>query len=293
MKQPEASGHGKSRLVCLRARRTWVRHSVAVLAAAVLVGSGVLLVRGTVAALDLAAAARVSPDGTPAPYPLQTQPPYTVALDPGHGGMDTGAEALRIEVDVCEATVDALYGLLEADPNYTPVRTRANGEDRSTSERAQTASDARASLLLSVHANCDESTRQSHGFECYPTPPGRTYSQESLRFAQCVVFRMAAAGHRLRGESGIHYAYYSGSSKHMVEASDTTVRTQKSFGMVEKPLCPALLAEQCFLSNYSDTEAWASPEGCVRAAQVYYRAICDYFGTVPLLTNETQLPAPQ
>ena len=65
------------------------------------------------------------------PYLLQTQPPYTVALDAGHGGFDTGAEAIIKELEVCEQTVNALYTLLEQDSNYAPVRTRPNGEDRS------------------------------------------------------------------------------------------------------------------------------------------------------------------
>ena len=104
------------------------------------------------------------------PYLLQTQPPYTVALDAGHGGFDTGAEAIIKELEVCEQTVNALYTLLEQDSNYAPVRTRPNGEDRSIKERAQAATDAGASLLLSVHANSDEITGQSHGFECGPTP---------------------------------------------------------------------------------------------------------------------------
>ena len=191
------------------------------------------------------------------PYLLQTQPPYTVALDAGHGGFDTGAEAIIKELEVCEQTVNALYTLLEQDSNYAPVRTRPNfGEDRSIKERAQAATDAGASLLLSVHANSDESTGQSHAFECFPTPPGRTYSEESMRFAQCIAQKMGGAGHRLRGENGIRFAYYNGKSKRIVDSTDTKIREQKSFGIVERPYCPAVLVEQCFLTNYSDVENW-------------------------------------
>lgn len=214
-------------------------------------------------------------------YPLQTAPPYTVALDAGHGGMDSGAEALVEEVDVCERTVDDLFALLAADPNYRPVRTRQNGEDRSTSDRALTAIENRASLLLSIHANCD-STRQSHGFECFPTPPGRVYSAQALRFAQCLTSGMSAAGHRLHGEKGIRFVYYRGHSKKVVPGTDTRVRSLRSFGIVEKPACPAVLIEQCFLTNYNDVEQWASEAGCARAARVYYEAICTYFGTAAL-----------
>lgn len=208
--------------------------------------------------------------------------PYVVALDAGHGGFDTGANALVQELNVCEQTVDLLYALLEADPNYAPLRTRPNGEDRSTKDRAEAANDGGAQLLLSIHANSDESTQQSHGFECFPTPPGRRYSEESMRFALCIAERMGAAGHRLRGGNGVRFAYYNGKQKQIVDSTDDKARTQKSFGIVERPNCPAVLAEQCFLTNYSDVEQWTGEAGCARAARIYYEAICAYFGTQPL-----------
>ena len=71
-------------------------------------------------------------------------------------------------------------------------------------------------------------------------------------------------------------------AKKIVDSSDTRVREENSFGILEKAPCPAVLAEQCFLSNSSDYEAWATPQGCQRAARVYYEAICRYFGTQPI-----------
>lgn len=220
--------------------------------------------------------------GTPRPAPpAESIPAHIVALDPGHGGTDSGANALVKEITVCERTVDLLYALLEADENYLPVRTRPNGEDKAIRERAAAATAAHAEVLVSVHANCDTSTRQSHGFECFPTPPGRKYSEASMRLAQCIAEGMGAAGHRLRGETGIRFAYYSGKRKHIVDSTDTKVREQKSFGIVEQPDCPAVLVEQCFLTNYKDVEEWADEEGCAKAARVYYEAICAFFGTEP------------
>ena len=40
--------------------------------------------------------------------------------------------------------------------------------------------------------------------------------------------------------------------------------------------CPAVLAEQCFITNASDVESFGTEEGCKRAAEAYYRAICGY-----------------
>ncbi len=246
----------------MRARRgVYSLHSTRarVLCVAALCGAGLLLAACMrAAALEPAGFSAAQRGLVPGPGASE---PYVVALDAGHGGFDTGANALVQELGVCEQTVDVLYALLEADPNYTPLRTRPNGEDRSIKERAQAADDGGAQLLLSIHANSDESTHQSHGFECFPTPPGRRHSEEAMRFALCIAQRMGQAGHRLRGGNGVRFAYYSGKHKQIVDSTEDRPRTQKSFGIVEQ---------------------WTGEAGCARAARVYYDAICAYFGTQPL-----------
>ena len=211
-------------------------------------------------------------------YPLLQQPPYTIALDAGHGGLDTGASYGRLEeVLICENTVDELFSLLEQNSNFKPIRTRENGQGCPISKRAEKVIAEKASLLLSIHMNLDVSNTQSHGFECFPLPPGRKWSQQSLQFAQYIAEEMGKEGHRLRGSNGVRFAYYSGKRKLIVDAEDTKERTLKSFGILEQVSCPAVLAEQCFLSNANDRKTWADEQGCKKAAEVYYRAICRYF----------------
>ena len=215
-------------------------------------------------------------------YPLQQTPPYTVALDAGHGGFDTGAGCGNLhEVDICEKTVDKLFTLLENNPSFCPVKTRENGEGCSISDRAKKAGEEKASLLLSIHMNYDPSTSQSHGFECFPLPPGRTWSDKSMEIAHWIAEGMGNEGHRLRGNNGIRFAYYSGKRKIIVDAEDNKERTLKSFGILEQVACPAVLVEQCFISNANDRKNWTTEEGCQKAANVYYTAICQYFRVDP------------
>lgn len=207
-----------------------------------------------------------------------TRPPYVIAIDPGHGGMDTGAQAIVEEYEVIDATSAYLYQLLENDPDFIPILTRTD-TDPESSARAETANNACASLLISIHANSD-SHRSSKGFECFPQPPGRAYHSQSLHFAQLIVEQMRAAGHTIRGDenkTGIKYAYYYGDTKKIVDSADSKVRSRKSFGILEKTNCPAVLAEQCFITNYSDVENWATDAGCHKAAQLYYAAIKQFF----------------
>ncbi len=208
-------------------------------------------------------------------------PPYIIAIDPGHGGMDTGAQAIVEEYQVIDTTADYLYDLLAADENFIPVFTRTD-TDPDSAERANIANEAKAQLLISIHANSD-SHQSSKGFECFPTPPGRTHHRQSFEFAQIVVENMRNAGHTIRGDeykTGIKYAYYYGKEKRIVDSSDSKVRSRKSFGVLEKVNCPRILVEQCFITNHTDVESWGTEQGCKTAAQIYYDSIKKYFGEI-------------
>ena len=120
------------------------------------------------------------------------------------------------------------------------------------------------------------------GFECYPAVPGRAYHQESYYFAKQLAGAMQAAGASLRGRGGIRYIYYQGEVKQLVESSHKEVRVERSFTILEDVNCPAVLAEQCFVTSDTDVARFGSEDGCKRTARAYYEAICAYFETTPL-----------
>lgn len=64
-----------------------------------------------------------------------------------------------------------------------------------------------------------------------------------------------------------------------------TVRPERSFTLLEDVDCPAVLAEQCFVTNAEDVERFGSEESCKAVARIYYEVICAYFGTEPLPTE--------
>lgn len=66
-----------------------------------------------------------------------------------------------------------------------------------------------------------------------------------------------------------------------MESTHTEIREERSFTLLEDVNCPAVLAEQCFVTNEADAARFGSEEGCKKAARIYYEAICEYFGTQP------------
>ena len=210
-------------------------------------------------------------------------PPYRVAVDAGHGGSDPGAQGIVNEAQMNAQTAQALVDWLDADPNYISLSTRDSYDTTAKpSERAAYANALAPQLLLSVHGNSAPEGSDASGFECYPTVPGRTWHRESFYFAERLAERMQAAGAHLRGKGGIRYIYYEGENKRLVESSHTEVRDERSFTILEDVNCPAVLAEQCFVTSEADVAQFGDEEGCQRVARIYYEAICAYFGTQPL-----------
>ena len=216
--------------------------------------------------------------------PQVGDPPYRVAIDAGHGGSDPGARGVVEEKDVTAETASALLQWLEQDSNYIPLQTRESFDATATpAERAAAAMAQAPQLLLSVHANSAANGSTAAGFECYPSVPGRTWHAESFYFARLLASGMQAAGASLRGRGGVRYIYYlENDQKQLVESTHTEVRAERSFTLLEDVDCPAVLAEQCFVTSAEDVERFGSEEGCRKVARIYYEAICAYFGTQPL-----------
>ncbi len=177
-------------------------------------------------------------------------PPYRVCIDAGHGGSDPGARGVVEEKEMTAQTSEALLALLEADPNYIPLRSRESYDvTAKPSERAEAINAKSPQLLLSIHGNSAPEGSAAAGFECYPSVPGRTWHRESYYFAQQLAQGMQAAGAKLRGHGGIRYIYYQGEVKQLVGSTHTEVRDERSFTLLEDVNCPAVLAEQCFVTS--------------------------------------------
>ena len=185
--------------------------------------------------------------------PTIGEPPYRIVIDAGHGGSDPGARGVVQESEMTAATAEALNAWLERDPNYIPLTTRESYDSTAKpAERAAAANAQVPDLLLSIHGNSAPEGSSAAGFECYPAVPGRAYHQESYYFAKQLAGAMQAAGASLRGRGGIRYIYYQGEVKQLVESSHKEVRVERSFTILEDVNCPAVLAEQCFVTSDTD-----------------------------------------
>lgn len=207
-----------------------------------------------------------------------------IAIDPGHGGTDPGSEGNGLwEYEMTWQVANELVNLLEQDGRYAPVLTITEEESQNSdmprvepAERAQRANDAGAALLFSIHGNSDPSGTAS-GFECYAIPPGQQYHDESVALARLTAQKITQTGQPLRGQDGVRYIYFDTYDNRMVyESSDETPRNEPTFRLLADADCPAVLVEQCFLTNPQDAARLATPSGTKQAAKAYYEAICEW-----------------
>ena len=76
----------------------------------------------------------------------------------------------------------------------------------------------------------------------------------------------------------MRYLYFDANNAPVVaESSDTTVRSDPTFTVLEDCGCPAVLVEEGFITNAGDVALVATDAACEAAAQAYYECILTYF----------------
>lgn len=190
--------------------------------------------------------------------------PFVVALDPGHGGSNSGCAAFdghAREKDVTLAMAQELQAtLLRRLPHATVVLTRSGDETVALAERVERANAARADLLISLHANAS-STGPQTGFETYildarlaerdaalTARAGETPSGDPARAHAAAMLReLALLGHRARA-AGFARRVQQEQAERFPERLDRGVK-QGTFDVLLGARMPAVLFEAGFLDH--------------------------------------------
>ncbi|TPV93902.1 MAG: N-acetylmuramoyl-L-alanine amidase [Myxococcales bacterium FL481] len=109
--------------------------------------------------------------GQPAPRPV-TGRRFVVALDPGHGGSNTGCHGHRVEEKelTLRLAIELRDELARRLPRAQVVLTRVGDDTMTLAERTATANRVGADVLLSIHANASMAHDQT-GFETFVLAP--------------------------------------------------------------------------------------------------------------------------
>ena len=203
-----------------------------------------------------------SPDGVSTYAERSARNVGVIALDAGHGGVDSGAQGNgKSEADLTWKIMTACKNKLEAYGFKVVLAREQSGYYPSNDYlyRVQRCIDQGAQAFVSFHINSGSSG--AHGAEVYaPTANGTDYTQVSVELANKVMNNLAAMGLTYRGvfqmEVGDEFA---------------VIRCAREQGI------PGILIEHGFISNYGDVANFFSDDGCRRLGEADAAAIIAQF----------------
>ena len=218
----------------------------------------------------------------------------TVVIDPGHGGMETGAQGKfgNLEKDITLAVGLKLKALVERNMGFEVVLTRDRDMDVSIENRSATANNHKAGLFISIHANgavqkkaagsetfflslnaTDEETRRLAYLENNGTELQSRIDPSSDDDLMMILWDMAQT------------AYIKQSSRlaGLVQEELDAMLGLRNRGIKQAPFkiltgvaCPAILVEAAFISNPDEEQKLASDAFQTRVAEAIYRAFARF-----------------
>jgi N-acetylmuramoyl-L-alanine amidase len=219
-----------------------------------------------------------------------------IVLDPGHGGVDSGARGLRgvqeksLVFDFCAE----LKRQLDATKRYSIVMTRDGDQYVDLDDRVDIARKANAALFISVHADTLSEDANVSGSTVY-TLAERASDAEAARIAarENAADRSPGGASRLenpdvadilfdlkRRETRTYAHIFSrGIVDNLRGASKLNHNPERSAGFVvlKAPEFPSVLVELGYLSNAQDVQSLSSPEWRAKAAAAMVKAIDAFF----------------
>ncbi len=221
----------------------------------------------------------------------------TIVIDPGHGGLEVGAEG-RFGTQEKVVTLDIakkLKDVIERNLAYRVVMTREDDRNVSLDKRASIANNNRAYVFISIHAN-GFPRRTAHGSESYFLSLNAT-DEEARRIAY--LENNSTEMKQIEGidnEDDIKMILWDlAQSAYLQQSSDLAERIQeelnsllgtKNRGIKQAPFkvltgvaCPAVLVEVAFISNPDEEKRLVNDEFQWNVARAVYRGIVDFLNS--------------
>jgi N-acetylmuramoyl-L-alanine amidase len=257
-----------------------------------------------------AAAAPVEP-AAPAPASV---PALTIVVDPGHGGVETGAIGPG-GLQEKDATLEIARRLAAALPKVLACRTVLTRDTDvliSLDDRTSIANHEKADLFLSVHANSSRAA-SAKGSETYylSLEASDKIAQEVAREEnQAGAAAAAAGGGDASANPALDFILWDlAQSAHLKESSELAEAIQSELnavsdtanrGIKQAPFrvlvgasMPAVLVEVAFISNAEEEKKLKNPEFQQAVAEAVARAVARFFSRrMPGAARPTPAVAP-
>lgn len=212
---------------------------------------------------------------------------YTIVVDPGHGGRDSGARGNGYnEKDIALQVATRLANNLRQD--YNVIMTRDSDFFVPLDTRAKIGNDANADFFISIHLNSGSSS-SANGTEVFyfSKKDQGSYAAQVAKFENKVDGSYGDVPFSDFILNDIFYKKNQKISQAIAESvlnnliNTTGLRRRGVFGanfaVLRGSNSPAILVELGFMNNYSDLSQYLTPDGQERAANAIGNAIRSYF----------------
>ncbi len=250
------------------------------------------------------------------PPPAPPAPPSdkpVVVIDPGHGGVDSGAIGRNraIEKFIVLDFAKALGARLNAGGHYRVVFTRDDDTFVSLGERTRIARRLNAALFVSIHADSLRGGDDDVSGATIYTVSDRASDAEAAKIAEHENMADASAGEEARQDAGdvndILFdltrretrAFSNVFARSLGEYFKVAARLNKNprrsagFVVLKSPDVPSVLLELGYLSNAKDVADLTSPDWRDKASAQVAGAIDNYFAEQRPPAASTALKATQ
>ena len=212
---------------------------------------------------------------------------YTIVVDPGHGGHDSGARGNGYnEKDIALQVATRLANNLRQD--YNVIMTRDSDFFVPLDTRAKIGNDANADFFISIHLNSGSSS-SANGTEVFyfSKKDQGSYAAQVAKFENKVDGSYGDVPFSDFILNDIFYRKNQKTSQVIAESvlnnliNTTGLRRRGVFGanfaVLRGSNSPSILVELGFMNNYSDLSQYLTPDGQERAANAIGSAIRSYF----------------
>ena len=240
-------------------------------------------------------------------YTLKGPTGTIIVVDPGHGGVESGAigpTGLR-EKDVALELARRLKTSLERDPAVTVVLTREDDRFVELDERTAIANNNRANLFLSIHLNSSR-RRSAHGAETYylsteatddeartlaalenkahgaETTANPARGEKNKEALELILWDLAQ--NRFLAQSALLAESVQSELNHLANTNDRGVR-QAPFRVLMGATMPAILVEVGFISNAEEELLLKNPQYHNRIVEALSRAVRGYLDEMAALAG--------
>lgn len=215
--------------------------------------------------------------------------PRVIVLDPGHGGIDNGAENKRLGLVEKECALDVAFRLkkLLEQAGWQVVLTRDRDIKIELAERAAKANRAHADLFLSIHFNSLPKDTKTNGSEIFTFTPQFQLSTRAWSPGEADDSEKEAAPvNRFDQWSAVFSKTLGVQILTRLKTFDRGKKTAH-FGMLRGLNCPGALIESGFISNEAEGNKIATPQYRQQIAEAMLAGIRSYSTLLDSLRSKT------